>query len=62
MAQTFHANAATQLHPVEWHSGTAAGVATAVMVENGWDTRDMYDHVSELQSKVVDYAPITWTL
>eukprot|EP00731_Ephydatia_muelleri_P014007 Em0007g1317a len=62
MAQTFHANAATRLHPVEWHSGTAAGVAAALMVENGWDTRDMYDHVSVLQSKVVDYAPITWTL
>ena len=62
MAQTFHANTATRLHPVEWHSGTAPGVAAALMVENGWDTRDMYDRVSELQSKVVDYAPITWTL
>ena len=42
MAQTFHANAATRLHSVEWHSGTAPGVAAALMVENGWDKRDMY--------------------
>ena len=62
MAQTFHANAATRLHSMEWHFGTAPGVAAVLMVENGWDTRDMYDHVSVLQSKVVDYAPITWTL
>lgn len=62
MAQTFHANAATRLHPVEWHSGTAAGVAAAMMVEEGWSTRDMYEHIADLQAKVTEYAPITWTL
>ena len=62
MAQTFHANAATRLHPVEWHSGTAAGVAAAMMVGKGWSTRDVYEHISELQDNVINYAPITWTL
>lgn len=31
MAQSFVANAATRLHPVEWSTGAAAGVAAALM-------------------------------
>ena len=36
MAQSYKANAATRLHPEEWSTGQAAGVAAGLMVSNGW--------------------------
>jgi hypothetical protein len=38
MATSFFANAAMRLHPEEWVTGEAAGVAAALMVSNKWAT------------------------
>lgn len=66
MAQSFLANAATRLHPMEWVTGTAAGAASILMIQNHWSTtNDMYIHVSELQNLLrsdVINSPLTWTL
>jgi hypothetical protein len=65
MAQSFLANAGTRLHPEEWSSGVAAGAAAVLMVEKGWkSTRDVYDHVKELQELLKSEevrSPIEWT-
>ncbi|HEX5102742.1 MAG TPA: FAD-dependent oxidoreductase, partial [Pirellulaceae bacterium] len=45
MAQTFLANSATRLHPIDWSTGTAA----AHTARKGWTTRQLLEHVSELQ-------------
>ena len=52
MAQSFLANAATRLHPIEWSTGTAAGVAAAAMNRNDWDTRKAFERVAEIQALV----------
>ena len=66
MAQSFFANGATRLHPVEWSSGVAAGTAAAMMIMHAWgDTRDVYDSVGELQGLLQSagiHQPLTWTL
>lgn len=65
LAQTFHANAATRLHPEEWTTGTAAGAAAAMMVQNGWDTTAVLKNVRELQALLVTDTvglPLDWTL
>jgi hypothetical protein len=63
MAQTFHANAATRLHPVEWVSGLAAGIAANIMVQKNLSTSEIYQsHISELQERIKLYGPIDWTL
>jgi len=50
MAQTFHANAATRLHPCEWHSGVAAGAAAVLMVQRNLTTAALAANVSMLQA------------
>jgi len=62
MAQSFFANAATRLHPIEWSTGTAAGVAAAAMSRNGWTSRQAFDHVGELQTLIRAKTPIDWTI
>jgi hypothetical protein len=65
MAQTFHANSATRLHPVEWASGTAAGAAAAWMVTAGVaTTAAALARVAELQALLVSPVvgtPLEWT-
>lgn len=61
MAQSFLANSATRLHPIEWSTGTAAGVAAAYMVETKKSSRDVYESVDQLQSRVKKHTPIDWT-
>ncbi|EDQ86953.1 uncharacterized protein MONBRDRAFT_27772 [Monosiga brevicollis MX1] len=64
MAQTFHGNGATRLHPSEWTSGVAAGGAAVLMVHQGWSTSQVYDNVGVLQaflnSSVIG-QPLEWT-
>jgi hypothetical protein len=48
MAQTFHANAATRLHPCEWSSGVAAGAAAVLMIRHNVSSTDSLN-VSDLQ-------------
>ena len=60
MSQTFHANPATRLHPSEWSSGVAAGVAAAVMVEYKWSSSNL--SVAVLQRRLIEIGqPLSWT-
>jgi hypothetical protein len=63
MAQTFWANAATRLHPEEWSTGTAAGIAAVLMQINGWSSAQLYaSHIHELQGAIQDAgSPLEWT-
>ncbi len=61
MAQSFLANSATRLHPIEWSTGTAAGVAAAHMAETGISSRQAYESINEIQSLVRKQTPIDWT-
>ncbi len=62
MSQSFLANAATRLHPIEWSSGTAAGVAAADMARHGRNSRDELGQIAELQGLVRKKTPIDWTI
>ena len=62
MAQSFMANSATRLHPIEWSTGTAAGVAAALMARNNWTSAQAIDHITELQTLVRRHTPIDWTI
>jgi hypothetical protein len=61
MAQTFVANSATRLHPIEWSSGTAAGVAAAEMSRSSSSSSELLTRVGELQLRVKAKQPIDWT-
>lgn len=62
MAQSFHANAATRLHPIEWHSGVAAGAAAAHMNQYQISSELAFKNIVDIQTKVSKYQPINWTL
>ena len=62
MAQSFLANSATRLHPIEWSTGTAAGVAAAHMAATGRTSRGELAAIGELQELVRAKTPIDWTL
>lgn len=62
MAQSFLANAATRLHPIEWSSGTAAGVAAADMVKNRRSARETLENIEQLQALVRRKTPTEWTI
>ena len=62
MAQSFLANSATRLHPTEWSTGTAAGVAAAMMSKQKLTARDLTTATDELQRLVKQKTPIDWTL
>ncbi len=62
MAQSFLTNAATRLHPIEWSTGTAAGVLAAAMSRQGWTSRQAFDHIGELQPMIQAKTPINWTI
>jgi hypothetical protein len=62
MAQSFMANSATRLHPTEWSTGTAAGVAAAYMAKTGKTARQALESVAEVQKLVKAKTPIDWTI
>lgn len=62
ISQTFLANAATRLHPVEWTTGLAAGAAAQLMVDRSWDTTSVLRNISELQSSLSAISPLVWTV
>lgn len=62
MAQSFHANAATRLHPIEWHSGIAAGVSAAHMFQYQISSKLALDNIADIQARVAKHQPINWTL
>jgi hypothetical protein len=62
MAQTFYANSAVRLHPIEWSSGLAAGVAASFMVDSSSTTRLAYERVPEIQVRLRKYSPLQWLI
>jgi hypothetical protein len=62
MAQSYLANSATRLHPIEWSTGAAAGAAAAYMARTGKTSREAYEAIEEVQTHVKKYTPIDWTI
>jgi arylsulfatase A-like enzyme len=62
MAQSFMANSATRLHPIEWSTGTAAGVIAAWMGQRRASTRDAQANFAEVQAAVARRTPIRWQI
>lgn len=62
MAQSFLANSATRLHPIEWSSGTACGIAAAEMALTGRTSAALLADVARLQERVRQETPIDWTI
>ena len=52
MAQSFLVNSVTRLHPNEWASGTAAGVAAVMMSALNLTSAQMAADVSQLQDRL----------
>jgi hypothetical protein len=62
MSQSFLANSATRLHPIEWSTGAASGVAAAMMARDASSSRQLLEHIDRLQQRVRRYTPIDWTI
>jgi hypothetical protein len=65
MAQTFLANAAVRLHPVEFSTGQAAGVVAAYAIQNNIKNVSQMlelDHLRRIQSIVKQFTPLSWTI
>ena len=62
MAQTFLANSATRLHPIEWSSGVAAGVFAADLVESGNASSDAWRDYDRLRERVAKHTPVDWVI
>lgn len=62
IAQTFHANGGTRLHPVEYSTGVAGGVSAVYVLRYGTDTTTIYTKfLDQLQNDIRKYAPLEWT-
>ena len=65
MAQSFHANSNTRLHPSEWTSGVAAGGTAALMVQSKWLTTatalQNIDKVRAFLNSSSVGTPLNWT-
>ena len=62
MAQSFWANSATRLQPIEWSTGTAAGAAAAFMYRWNASSLTALGSIKDIQSIVKKYQPISWTI
>lgn len=62
MAQTFLANSATRLQPIEWSSGVACGVIAADLAKSGETTAEACDDFERLRQKVSKHTPVEWSL
>ncbi|MFO0740142.1 MAG: FAD-dependent oxidoreductase [Labilithrix sp.] len=62
IAQSFLANAATRLHPIEWATGTAAGAAAAHMGRWSLSSRAALEAIEDIQTVVKARTPIDWTI
>jgi len=62
MAQTYVTNSAYRLHPIEWASGSAAGVAASTMLRDGVEGVALLDtmRLREVQVRVRENSPIGW--
>lgn len=62
MAQSFLANSSTRLHPIEWSTGTACGIAAADMARTGRSTAALLADIERLQEQIAKVTPIDWTI
>lgn len=62
IAQTFLANAATRLHPIEWSTGVAAGVVAADLAASGQSTAEACQDYDRLRERVSGHTPVDWAL
>jgi hypothetical protein len=62
MAQSFLANSSTRLHPIEWSSGTACGIAAADMARTGRSSAALLEDIKRLQEQIAKVTPIDWTI
>lgn len=62
MAQSFLANSATRLQPIEWSTGTAAGAAAAHMSRRNLTSKQAMKQIGELQKRIQKLTPVDWTL
>ena len=63
MATSFFTNSVNRLHPNEWASGTAAGVAAAMMSALDVSSQQMIANVSKLQDRLRSLGvPLTFNL
>jgi hypothetical protein len=64
IAQTFHTNSATRLHPIEFSSGTGAGALASFMAQSQISAHFIVKsakHIAMVQERVKKYQPIEWT-
>ncbi|QDT68560.1 tricarballylate dehydrogenase [Planctomycetes bacterium MalM25] len=62
MAQTFLANSATRLQPIEWSSGAACGVVAADLAESGATTAEACEDYERLRTRIAPHTPIDWVI
>jgi hypothetical protein len=64
VAQTFHTNSATRLHPIEFSSGTGAGALASFMAQSQISAHFVVKspkHIALVQERVKKYQPIEWS-
>ena len=63
MAQSYMVNSALRMHPIEWSTGTSAGVVAAFMAKNKLAaTGDVEGRMDELQVVLRKHTPLEWTI
>lgn len=62
LAQSNVANGATRLHPQEWTTGLAAGVAAAFMASRALSAGEALGEIASIQERIRRWAPLDWTL
>ena len=64
MAQTFHVNSATRLHPIEFASGTGAGALASFMAQAQVTSHFVMKspkHIELVQQRIKKYQPLVWS-
>ncbi|MFZ9519514.1 MAG: FAD-dependent oxidoreductase [Silvanigrellaceae bacterium] len=64
IAQTFHTNSATRLHPIEFSSGTGAGAMASFMAQAQISAHFIVKspkHIALVQERTRKYQPIEWS-
>ena len=64
MAQTFHVNSATRLHPIEFASGTGAGALASFMAQSQVTSHFIMKsqkHIGLVQERIKKYQPLIWS-
>lgn len=64
MAQTFHVNSATRLHPIEFASGTGAGALASFMAQAQVTSHFVVKspkHIELVQQRIKKYQPLVWS-